>query len=144
VEAACIALANVGVERCFALACATIVGRFGFAAKLRPRRRKHQLVQRALLAIERLVDAVHLFFSHDIGAVFLELRQALVIGFLEAFESAQEFSERLLDFALMRGVSGLERLGFQFHVFSFCKIKRASRLQRGGCALPHRSSRRWP
>ncbi len=70
-----------------------------------PRRRargrrafEDQLVEDALLLVERLVDALELVVGHDIGRhALLDLAEALVVGLLEGLEGAHEVAEGIGD-----------------------------------------------
>ena len=115
IEAAGIAPADITVERL--LAFAHLIGHgFALAGDGGTLRRERQFVERALLLVQRAVDAIDLLVGDDIGRTFFERRQPLVIGALEGVERPQEFVERLRDFAVVR--RGIDSLGFQFHFLS--------------------------
>ncbi len=85
--------------------------RLEFAAEAGTGGGQRQLVERALLFVERAVDAVDLFVGDDIGGALFELREPFVIGLLELLEGEQEFVEGRLDLGI--GVSGF---GFEVHM----------------------------
>ena len=89
--------AHIVVEGALMLAHRAVAG--NAAAPLRPGSLQQQLIDRALIFIERAIDAVELFGGHHVGGhAAFDVTQPLIVGLLERLESVEERVIGLADF----------------------------------------------